>query len=181
MLKAKRWLAVLMALATLAPAPAASLAAGQQSRTEALRLRDSAVVGQAAPDFALRDLQGKQCDLQSLRGRVVLLDFWASWCPPCRLEMPILEKLHREFKDQGVVVIAINLEGPEEAGDFLQENGYTFTTLLDESSQVAQRYGVAAIPTMLMIDGAGQIIARHVGLQSEAALRADLLSCRVGH
>ena len=102
--------------------------------------------GKVAEDFTLKGLDGKTTTLSKLRGKVVLLDFWATWCGPCRIEMPRLETLHREFKSKGLVVLGINQrEAPRKAQDFMKKYGYTFPTLLDTQSAVADKYLVQGI------------------------------------
>jgi TonB family protein len=118
----------------------------------------SAFVGKDAIAFALKDLDGNQVDLQALNGKVVLLDFWASWCGPCVAEMPHIEKLHKDFKDQGLVVLGVNYnEELEVARAFIERKGYTFTNLLDEGRETSMRYGVSAIPQVFIIDRDGKI------------------------
>lgn len=134
----------------------------------------SSAVGLTAPNFRLTDLSGRQVELNSLRGKVVIIDFWASWCGPCRYSMPRLESLHREFKDRGLVVLAVNIEDPDDARAFLERNPFTFKVLSDADGRIAGAYGVEAIPTMFMIGADGRIIAHHVGVQTEETLRADL-------
>lgn len=127
-----------------------------------------------APDFRLDDLEGNEFQLQKLRGDVVLLDFWASWCPPCRKSMPLVEKLHQEYRDKGLVVLGVNHEEPSIARGFLRENGFGFPTLVDASGETFNRYGVTAIPTTYFIDRSGRVSRRLIGGHGETALRAAL-------
>src|SRR5262249_23485410 len=91
-----------------------------------------AFTGKAAASFTLSDLKGKRVSLASLHGKVVLLDFWATWCGPCRMEMPTVAKLHREFKKKGLVVVGVNVgEQADVVSRFLKQGGYDFTVLLD--------------------------------------------------
>jgi peroxiredoxin/outer membrane lipoprotein-sorting protein len=133
------------------------------------------LTGRPAEDFTLNDLAGKPVRLSSLRGKVVLLDFWATWCGPCRLEMPNIEKLHRQFKNRGLVVLGVNQgEEPAPVRSFLKKNGYDFRVLLDGQQQVAERYQVSGIPTLFIIDQAGTIRTHFVGVRDESTLREAL-------
>jgi peroxiredoxin/outer membrane lipoprotein-sorting protein len=129
-------------------------------------------VGKDAIAFALKDLDGNQVDLQSLKGKVTLLDFWASWCGPCVAELPHIEKLHRDFKDQGLVVLGVNDEGVEVARAFMTKKAYTFTTLVDVGKEVSRKYGVSGIPQAFIIDREGK-----VKWQALATTRAKRLNC----
>jgi len=139
------------------------------------------LAGTEASDFTLKDLDGKEVALKELRGTVVLLDFWASWCGPCRMELPHIEKLHREFKDKGLVVLGVNNEPPETARAFVKKKEYTFPTLVDADRGVANRYQVTGIPAVFVIDKDGKIVAHYVGLRSEADLRAALRRAGLSH
>ena len=120
-------------------------------------------VGYAAPDFTLTDLDGKQVKLSDLRGQVVYLNFWATWCPPCREEMPAIEAIHQEMGDR-VKVLAVNVEGPrDEVSAFAREFGLSFQIALDTDLSVARRYQVRGIPVSLFIDKNGIIRAKFVG------------------
>jgi peroxiredoxin len=127
-----------------------------------------------APDFTLTDLDGHPFHLKSQRGKAVLMEFWASWCGPCRLEMPIVEKLHRRFQHKGLTVVGINDENPEVAQEFLQDKEFTFPMLFDKDGEVADSYEVDAIPTLVLVDREGKIVHREVGLGSERQLLESL-------
>lgn len=117
-----------------------------------------------APDFTLEDLSGRRVSLKGLRGKVVFLNFWATWCIPCREEMPTMEKLHREFKEQGLEVIAVNVkEGRKEVRRFFDELGLTFMALLDKDGEVSQEYGAWGIPTSYFINRRGVIVGKVMG------------------
>jgi peroxiredoxin len=148
--------------------------AKQVAEFRSLRAGGADSIGQPAADFTLRDLAGTEIQLKSLRGQVVLLNFWASWCGPCRLEMPVIEKLHHEFKDKGLQVFGINDEDVETIREYLSEFEYTFPTLVDEGQQVARLYRVRGIPTMVVIDRAGTVSHYRVGLSRERDLRGWL-------
>ena len=131
--------------------------------------------GQPAIDFSLTDLQGRTHSLSGLRGKTVLLDFWATWCGPCRMTMPQVAKIHAEYKDRGVEVMSINVgESAAKAGDYIAKNGYAFTTLLDKNRAVSEQYRINGIPTLVVIDASGTISDYLVGARDDKALRAAL-------
>jgi peroxiredoxin/outer membrane lipoprotein-sorting protein len=131
------------------------------------------LAGKDAIAFSLKDLDGNQVDLQSLKDKVVLLDFWASWCGPCVRELPHIEKLHRDFKDRGLVVLGVNDDEAEVARAFLKKNGYTFTNLVDEGREVSMKYRVSGVPQVLIIGREGKIKWHKIGYSPgrEAQLR----------
>lgn len=119
-------------------------------------------VGDQAPDFTLSDLNGKSVSLHQFRGHVVILDFWASWCPPCRASMPSLDKFASEYQDKGLVMIGVSLDrSASDASSFLDANNYHRLIALwgsvSDSQQVARTYGVNAIPHTFVIDRNGII------------------------
>ncbi len=132
---------------------------------------------QAAPDFALPTPDGKTVRLSDYRGRVVFLNFWATWCPACRDEMPSMERLHRELKDQGLVMLAVNLQETREVvAAFMKELDLTFPTLLDRDGKVSfGRYQVRFIPTTYLVGTDGRLLGRLVGPKDWAALPARRL------
>ncbi len=111
--------------------------------------------GDLAPDFELQDMDGSSWRLSALRGKVVLLNFWATWCGPCRQEMPHLEKLHQRFSERGLVVLGINDEPLIQAREFLSERGMSYPNLHTPDGQVFRQYGIDALPTSLIIDRQG--------------------------
>ena len=112
---------------------------------------------------ALSD-QAEMQTLSDLKGKVVFLNFWATWCGPCRIEMPSMESLYNRFKDRGFEMMAVNcMEGQDDVLDFMTDNGLTFPVLLDEDGRVSGAYGIQAIPTTYIIDREGKIIMRLVG------------------
>ena len=116
------------------------------------------------PDFELKDPAGKQLNLKELRGKVVFLNFWATWCPPCIEEMPAMEKLHQELKKDGLVILAVNFqEGPERVKEFLAKHNLTFTALLDRDGKVSELYQAWALPVSVVINKRGEIAARAMG------------------
>lgn len=119
----------------------------------------------AAPELALRTLAGEPVRLSDLRGKVVLLNFWATWCIPCRTEMPAIEALYQRYRAQGLEVLAVNLDRLSTAGveAFLKEVKVTFPIVLDPDWSAARTYGVLGVPTSYLIDRAGNVVVREVG------------------
>jgi thiol-disulfide isomerase/thioredoxin len=117
-----------------------------------------------APDFLLEDLYGRRIGLKGFRGKVVLLNFWATWCPPCIQEMPTMEKLHRELNREGLEVVAVNFrESREEVQKFFTEIGLTFTALLDKDGKVFEKYGAWGLPVTYIIDQKGALVGKAAG------------------
>ncbi|MGH4139511.1 TlpA family protein disulfide reductase [Clostridium sp.] len=112
-----------------------------------------------ALDFKLKDLDGKEVSLSDFKGKKVFLNFWASWCPPCKGEMPDIEKLYIETKDTDLVILAVNLgENNSTAKSFMEKNKYNFTVLLDSDQSIASQYNIGGIPTTFFIDKEGNIV-----------------------
>jgi len=134
-------------------------------------------LGTAAIDFNCQDLEGQAWSLDKVRGKVVLLRFWADWCPYCRYEMPIIDKYYRKLKKEGFLVLAVNVkQSAEVALAFTAQLDITFPVPLDPDGKMARRYGVYAIPTNFLIDREGTIREILIGevFKEEKVLR-DLL------
>ncbi len=118
--------------------------------------------GQKAPDFELQDLQGRKVKLSDYQGKMVLLNFWATWCPPCKLEMPHMEKFYQAFKQDGdLVVLAVDATTTERSVDnvvqFSKDYGLSFPVVLDAKGEVSDKYQITAFPTSYVIDAEGII------------------------
>ncbi len=125
-----------------------------------------AEIGNLAPDFQLNDLDGQAVALSDFRGRPVLVNFWASWCPPCRAEMPFIQDIYanRKWADEGLVMLALDIgESPPTVREFVKNYGLTFPVLLDTNRDVSLEYRVAAIPTTFLIDRDGIIQEIRIG------------------
>jgi peroxiredoxin len=119
-----------------------------------------------APDFSLMDMDGEQHSLSDYRGQVIMLNFWATWCPPCRREIPSMESIFQDLGEQGFVVLAVNeFEEPDHVFAYMGQLSVipNFPILFDTDSKVAQLYGVKGLPTTLLIDKQGQIVYSAVG------------------
>ncbi len=121
-------------------------------------------VGNLAPDFQLQNLDGQTASLGDLRGEPVLINFWATWCPPCRDEMPYLQQIYEEWSGKGLMLLAIDIgESPALVKEFLDEHNLSMPVLLDTESSVAEKYNIIAIPTTLFIDKDGIIREKRIG------------------
>jgi peroxiredoxin len=118
-------------------------------------------------DFTLTDLQGKQWQLKDLRGKVVLVNFWATWCPPCRKEMPDLDTLFSKFKDQGFVVLAISDEDAAKVSPFIAERKIGYPILLDPGRRVTESFKVEGIPKSFVYDRAGKLVAQSIDMRTQ--------------
>lgn len=135
-------------------------------------------VGFAAPDFTLKTSEGDTYVLSELKGQAILVNLWATWCPPCRAEMPAIEKMYQEYKEQGFVVLAVNStvqDNPLNIAPFLDEYNLTFPVLLDETGDVSRMYQVRSLPSSFFINRQGIITEVVVGgPMSEALLRTRI-------
>jgi thiol-disulfide isomerase/thioredoxin len=119
-----------------------------------------------APDFTLEDIDGNKFSLKAYRGKVVLLNFWATWCPPCRREMPSMERLNQDFKGKDFAVLALNqMEDSDQVFTYTAELAVTptFVILFDKNSDVARAFGVLGLPTTYLIDKKGNMRFRAIG------------------
>ena len=133
-------------------------------------------VDKLAPEFQLPNLQGQTISLDDLRGKPVLVNFWATWCGPCVHEMPYIQEVSDEWSGKGLVVLAINIgESTSKVAKFMQSQGLSFTVLLDTDEKTAAKYNIRAIPTTFFIDKDGVIQAKKIGsFTSKAAIESSL-------
>lgn len=128
----------------------------------------------AKADFTLTDLQGKEWHLQDLHGKIVLVNFWATWCPPCRKEMPDLEALYEKYKEQGPVVLAISDEESAKVSPFIAEKKITYPVMLDPGSRVHELYEVEGIPKSFVYDRDGKLVAQSIDMRTRSQFQQML-------
>ena len=124
--------------------------------------------GAKAHDFTLPDMAGKQVSLSQYNGKVVMLNFWATWCSPCKAEMPSMEKLYKAYREKDFVILAVSVDrkGKGNVDEFIKKNGYTFPILLDPDSTLSDHYQVPYIPATFIIDRQGRIVSREYGART---------------
>lgn len=130
-----------------------------------------------AERFYLKDLDGDLHRLKDFRGKVVLLNFWATWCPPCREEMPSMQELHEEYQEKGLAVVAVSVDkdSPGVVADYIEELGLTFQVLHDRDNRVSERYRIPGVPASFLIDREGRVAYKVLGSidwTRESAIRA---------
>ena len=132
-------------------------------------------IGRLAPDFTLSDLDGNWFRLSDLRGKVVFVNFWATWCPPCRAEMPEIEDLYQKHMNTDVAVIGVNLFEPEDkVREYVQRGGYNWSFVIDTTGEVTRNYGISALPTSFFLNSQGIIREVHIGPMTGNLMEAKL-------
>jgi cytochrome c-type biogenesis protein CcmF len=132
-------------------------------------------VGEVAPDFSLPSLSGETLSIEALRGEVVILNFWATWCPACKEDMPMLQTLAEEYRDRGVSVVGIAFQAGEAAiSESLRAAGVTYQVGVDDVGETVTRYGITGVPETFVIDADGVVRFVNVGALRESALRSEL-------
>jgi thiol-disulfide isomerase/thioredoxin len=129
-----------------------------------------------APAWTLKNLDGKSVSLSDFKGKVVVLDIWATWCPPCRAEIPHFIELQKEFKDKGVTIVGMSVDstGPADVAKFVKANGMNYPIVMGDE-KTATAYGAdQGIPTTVVIDGKGNIVATHLGLTDKETFEGDI-------
>ncbi|HWJ78364.1 MAG TPA: TlpA disulfide reductase family protein [Niallia sp.] len=139
---------------------------------EAKEITTGVNIGNKAPDFKLNDLSGKTYQLSNLKGKKVMINFWTTWCPPCKKEMLDIERFSKEMHDQ-LIVLAINIDGGNERGvqEFVQARKLSFPILLDKKDLVSNRYQIISIPTTFFIDERGIIYNKGLTLLTIEEMR----------
>jgi peroxiredoxin len=130
--------------------------------------------GQTAPEIELADFQGRQVKLSELRGKVIIVDFWASWCGPCRDSFPVFERLNKTYRDRGLVVLGVNVDNdPAAAQKFLKDTPVSFTVLADSSKKVAKAYAPPTMPSSYLVDRTGKVRSVHAGFKASDAAKLE--------
>ncbi|KAB2329748.1 redoxin domain-containing protein [Cytobacillus depressus] len=127
-------------------------------------------VGLTAPDFELKTLEGKTVKLSDFRGKKVMLNFWATWCPPCKAEMPAMQKFNEESGDK-IVILAVNIDPEYDVAGFAKQMNIHFPILLDEKDEVNKTYKILTIPTTFFINEKGMIAHKHLGAMTIEMMR----------
>ena len=130
--------------------------------------QEKSLAGYRAPQFTLRNLKGNLVSLDSLKGQVVVLNFWATWCVPCRIEMPAFEHLYRRYRSGGMTVLGVSLDkdGDEKVQKFIEEYQLSFPILMDSEGKAEKLYPSVSIPFTFVIDKSGRIVARVDGAKN---------------
>ena len=139
------------------------------------REEKAAVTGTLAPNFTLKDLDGKKVTLRDLKGKVVLLEFWATWCPPCRVSIPVIEKIYTNYRGKGLAILGISLDGGDwdSVKTFASEFGMSYP-ILQGDDDVSQKYMVRTIPLFVLLDREGNIRHRFLGAGNEEAIEKEI-------
>lgn len=133
------------------------------------------ITGSPAPDFTLKNIHGKEVTLSKFKGQPVLINFWATWCGPCRIEMPAIEAAYQEYKGGGFVVLAVDADEPlKDVTEFVNDLGLTFEILMDPGFTVNDRYQIRAYPTSFFVGRDGTIVSLQIGSMTESQLEENL-------
>jgi peroxiredoxin len=152
------------------------LAAATQSQAQR---HSPLAVGQPAPDFTTHDTHDNVVALQAYHGRPVVLNFWATWCVPCRQELPVLQAAYEAYRDKGLVILAISqdvAEKKETVRSYVANLGVTFPPLLDPQGSVAAHYNIFLLPSTIFIDPAGTVVAMHFGPMTRPQIDKHLVA-----
>lgn len=135
----------------------------------------SPLVGRAAPDFTLRGIDGPAVTMSKLRGQVVVLNFWASWCAECHEEQDALDQTWQRYRDSGMVLLGVDFEDTSDgARDYMHQSGLTYPVVEDKDSKTALAYGIRGIPETFLVDRSGRIVDRIIGRVDAARLASAL-------
>lgn len=134
-----------------------------------------AEAGNTSPNFTLKDLAGKEHSLTDYRGKGVIINFWATYCPPCEEEMPYLEKAYRQYNNEGIEILAINASEPTRmVKQFMKRHELSFPILLDLNGNVIEQYQVITLPLTFFIDSKGKIVEKFIGELTEEKIEEGI-------
>jgi peroxiredoxin len=161
---------VLIALLTVAIVQAMDKKAEPENISQEAANMEGLKIGAKAPDFELKTLTGETVKLSDLQGKKVMINFWATWCPPCKAEMPAMEQYSKEAGDD-VVILAVNIDPHLDVKAFVDKNGITFPIPLDEEDKVNEMYQILSIPTTYFIDSKGLIGNKYIGAMNHETMK----------
>ncbi len=141
---------------------------------KSVKIKDPGEDRLEAPEFSLPDLEGNMHSLKEFRGKVMILDFWATWCMPCRVEIPRLIDIYARYRRKGVEIIGVGIDKKEAILALKNEMGINYKILVDEKGDVARRYGVRGIPATYILDKKGRITEKHVGFRPGMEKRFEM-------
>ena len=168
-------IAALAGIAYVATLPAAPPISPASEPVDIASLEVAPTQGSLAPDFSLLTVDGEQITLSELRGHPVMINLWATWCAPCRIEMPHIQDRFERYAEDGFIVLAVDFDEPAEfVAEFRDELGLTFDLLLDPGAEVQELYRNRSYPSTFFIDANGVIQVQHIGLMTEGQLDENL-------
>jgi peroxiredoxin len=168
-------IAALVGIAFVATLPAAPSVSTASEPVDIALLEIAPTQGALAPDFSLFNLDGEQITLSELRGHPIMINLWATWCAPCRIEMPHIQDRFERYADEGFLVLAVDFDEPAEfVADFRDELGLTFDLLLDPGAEVQELYRNRSYPSTFFVDVNGVIQVQHIGVMTEGQLDQNL-------
>jgi cytochrome c biogenesis protein CcmG, thiol:disulfide interchange protein DsbE len=174
-----RWRAVLLGGVVVTVLTVAALLTSALSRPPTVAA--SPLVGRQAPNFRLEGLNGPPVRLSDLRGQVVVVNFWASWCAECRVEQPALDATWKRFRDSGVVVVGVDFQDQTaDAQDYLAEFGSSYPVVRDAESSTALAYGLRGVPETFVVDRSGKVVDRVIGPVDADVLAGRILRTQAG-
>ncbi|TET32264.1 MAG: redoxin domain-containing protein [Anaerolineales bacterium] len=181
----RKWIiavAVLLGVTLSVAGGRALVGRSEEEQVTAQGMQIAPVGGALAPDFTLVNLEGENVSLSDFKGQPVLINLWAIWCGPCRIEMPTIQSRFEKYRDEGFIVLAVNFD--EQKADvqaFGDEFGLTFQMLLDPGAKVQKLYRTRSYPTSFFVDRKGVIQAQHIGVMTEGNLDGNLAQIGLGN
>lgn len=158
--------------------PTVSIAEATPAQPTAPEPPQAKCTGRTAPDFSFTDMNGKKLSLSSLRGKVVFVNFWATWCPPCRMEMPGFVQLMKQYEKDGLVIVGLAMDKTERVKPFMKQNGINYPVAITDQETAFKFGGIQGIPTTFIVDRNGCISDTHVGYRPKEVFEEAFLKLK---